>query len=231
MSRILLISDLHGNAEALKAVLEKVEYDSVLCMGDLVDYGPDPAECVEWIRGNNVPTVRGNHDNAVATHVDCGCGYKYKHLSEASRQYTWSSIGDRDMTFLKKLPMTIEITVDGMRLMLAHGSPDSFFDYIFPDTPQDQLESMTKNLDCEWLIVGHTHKPAILHTSRTTILNPGSVGQPRDGDPRASCMILDTLTKSASIIRVTYDIDATCKKIESRVPLANELIAILKRGF
>jgi predicted phosphodiesterase len=108
MSRILFISDLHANREALDAVLKNVEHDEIFCMGGLVDYGPEPAECIDWARRNGIVTVRGNHDNAVAFKVDCGCGYAYKRLSVATRDFTWSSIGDNDMKFLAGLPMLVE---------------------------------------------------------------------------------------------------------------------------
>jgi predicted phosphodiesterase len=103
--KLLLISDLHGNKEALDAVLANVKYDQVVCLGDLVDYGPDPMAVIDWVRDNKIPTVRGNHDNAVALHVDCGCGYKYKHLSEATREYTWSQITEKEEEFLMSLPV------------------------------------------------------------------------------------------------------------------------------
>ncbi len=217
--------------EALNAVLESVKYDRVVCMGDLVDYGPDPLECIDWIRGNNVPTIRGNHDNAVALHVDCGCGYTYKHLSEATREYTWASISEGEEGFLRSLPLKLELEIDGLKLMLAHGSPASFFDYINPDTPAEKLEELTAEVNADYLIVGHTHKPVILKTPKTTILNPGSVGQPRDGDWRASCMAFDTNNRTQEIIRLEYDIEATCKKIRSSMPHADELEAILRRGY
>lgn len=231
MSRILLISDLHGNLEALRAVVDNVRYDHVLCMGDLVDYGPDPAACIDWIRENRVPTVRGNHDNAVALHVDCRCGYEYKHLSIATREYSWSSLGERDLDFLARLPLTIDLDIDGISFLLAHGSPASFFDYIYPDIPQEQLDKIVEAIHQKYLVVGHTHKPAILFAKRIKILNPGSVGQPRDGDPRASCMILNTKTREAEIIRISYDMETTCHKIRSAMPHPSELEAILKRGF
>jgi predicted phosphodiesterase len=97
MARILFISDLHANREALDSVLENVGYDEVFCLGDFVDYGPEPAECIDWARRNGIVTVIGNHDNAVAFKVDCGCGYAYKHLSVATREYTWASIRPRGM--------------------------------------------------------------------------------------------------------------------------------------
>lgn len=229
--RLLLISDLHGNIEALQAILELVKYDRIFCMGDLVDYGPSPLECIDWIRSNDVLTIRGNHDNAVAFHVDCGCGYTYKHLSEATREYTWASISENEESFLRSLPLKTELEVDGLRLMLAHGSPESFFDYINPDTPPEKLDEYTAGINDDYLIVGHTHKPAILKTSKITVLNPGSVGQPRDKDWRASCMVFDTNHRTQEIIRLEYDIETTCKKIRSSMPYAEELVAILKRGY
>ncbi len=229
--KMLFISDLHANMEALKSILDNVRYDSIFCLGDLVDYGPDPAQCIDWIRRNDVLTIRGNHDNAVAYHVDCGCGYVYKHLSEATREYTWASISKGDESFLRNLPLKQEINVDGIRLMLAHGSPMSFFDYIYPDIPGEKLEEYTSGLNADYLVIGHTHKPVILKAPNTIVLNPGSVGQPRDNDRRASCMIFDTESLTQEIIRLDYDIGTTCRKIKSSMPHADELIAILKRGY
>jgi putative phosphoesterase len=229
--KLLFISDVHANIEALNAIIENVKYDDVYCLGDLVDYGPNPLECIDWIRGNNVPTVRGNHDNAVALHVDCGCGYAYKHLSEATREYTWASIGKGEESFLRGLPMTLELEADGLKLMLTHGSPASFFDYIDAGTPREKLEEYVTGLNDHYLIVGHTHKPEILKASEVTILNPGSVGQPRDKGPRASCMVFDTEMETCDIVRHEYEIDATGKKIRSSMPHARELEAILRRGY
>jgi protein phosphatase len=231
MAHLLFISDLHGNFDALNAVVAGVSYDTIFCLGDLVDYGPEPAECIDWARQNNVATVRGNHDNAVAYRVDCGCGYTYKHLSLATREYTWASLGDNDISFLKGLPLLIEKEINGVKLILAHGSPASFFDYMYPDTPEERLEEMAGDISCDYLCVGHTHKPATFHFKGMTILNPGSVGQPRDGDSRASCLILDTVTGETRVVRVMYDIEATCKKIRKAMPHASELEYILRRGY
>lgn len=230
MARILFISDIHGNLDALKAVVGGIRYDEAVCLGDLVDYGPEPAECIDWVRRNCTVTVRGNHDNAVALKVDCGCSYVYKHLSVATREYTWVSISDDDMAFLRGLPMLVEKEVDGVRLTLTHGSPKSFFDYIYPDTPAARLEELTEGIRGDYLAVGHTHKPCILRAKGMTIINPGSVGQPRDGDTRASCLLLDTSAREAGIVRFAYDIDGVCKKIRAKMPVADELEAILKRG-
>jgi putative phosphoesterase len=229
--RLLLISDLHGNKEALDAILDYVRYDSIICMGDLVDYGPDPLAIIDWIRSNNVPTIKGNHDNAVALHVDCGCGYKYKHLSEATREYTWQTITEKEEKFLAALPAGIDTDLGHLKIKAIHGSPKSFYDYIYPDTPMDKLEFMTEGISCDFLLAGHTHMPMARKTGRFTILNPGSVGQPRDNDWRTSCMVFDTTTHKPEIIRLDYDIEATIKKIKASMPQADDLNAILKRGY
>jgi putative phosphoesterase len=228
--RLLLISDLHGNKEALDAILYSVRYDRIICLGDLVDYGPDPLAIIDWIRSNNVPAIKGNHDNAVASHVDCGCGYKYKHLSEATREYTWQTIMEKEEKFLAALPTSIDTDLGHLKIKAVHGSPKSFYDYIYPATPEDKLESMTEGVSCDYLLAGHTHIPMARKTGRFTILNPGSVGQPRDNDGRASCMVFDTTTLKPEIIRLNYDIEATSKKIKASMPHADELDAILKRG-
>jgi len=120
---------------------------------------------------------------------------------------------------------------DGLKFVLAHGSPRSFFDYLYPDTPENRLEEMAGDRICDYLCVGHTHKPAKFLFKGMTILNPGSVGQPRDGDSRASCLVLDTATGETRVIRARYDIEATCKKIRYKMPHAPELELILKRGY
>lgn len=200
-------------------------------MGDLVDYGPDPLAVIDWIRSNKVPTVRGNHDNAVALHVDCGCGYKYKHLSEATREFTWKAITEKEEGFLRSLPAGIDMEIDGLKFTAVHGSPESFFDYMYPDTPSAKIESMTEGLSCNYLLAGHTHVPMVMKAGMLMLLNPGSVGQPRDGDWRASCMLFDTETQKPEIIRHKYDIETTIKKVRASMPHAEELEAILRRGY
>ena len=85
--------------------------------------GPNPLECIYWARSNNVPTIRGNHDNAVASHVDCGCSYVYKHLSEATREYTWAAISENDERFLRSLPLKLESEIDRNKVHVRPRKP------------------------------------------------------------------------------------------------------------
>ncbi|KKG13245.1 serine/threonine protein phosphatase [Methanosarcina sp. 2.H.T.1A.6] len=232
--KILLIADIHANLEALRTVLD-VPHDRAICLGDIVDYGPDPDKCIDLLQKKNIPTIRGNHDNAVAFKMDCQCGYKYKHLSIATREYTWGVLDDSRMEYLQKLPLVIKEEINGKKLFLTHASPRSMFEYIKPETPDEDILAMIADpmepVDAEFLVVGHSHIPMSRKLEDLTIINPGSVGQPRDGDTRAGCAVFDTETGDVEFFRLEYDIDAVCAKIEERMPYAEELTGILKRGY
>lgn len=228
--RILLISDIHGNKEALDSVL-KIPHDMVICLGDLADYGPSPSECIDLIMQQEIETVLGNHDAAVGSRMECGCGYKYKHLSVATRDYTWDVTTEDQMAFLRQLPFSIEKMIGGMRLYFTHGSPRSNYEYMRPDTSESDLEEMVSEIDADVLFIGHSHHPFIRKFKDMLIINPGSTGQPRDGDCRASCAVFDTTSSKAEIIRCDYDVETTCKKIQENMPNPDELITILKRGY
>lgn len=232
--RILLISDIHGNYEALQTVL-KIPHDKAICLGDIVDYGPDPDRCIDLLREKEIPTIRGNHDNAVAFQVDCRCGYRYKHLSIATREYTWKILDSSGIEYLKKLPPLIKEEIDGKKLYLTHASPRSMFDYIRPETSDEEIQAMVNEamepVEAEFLVVGHSHIPMNRKLGDLTIINPGSVGQPRDGDNRASCAVFNTENGKTEFIRREYDVDKVCAKIEDRMPYAEELAAVLRRGY
>lgn len=232
--KLLLIADIHANLEALQTVLE-VPHDRAICLGDIVDYGPDPDRCIDFLRKKNIPAIRGNHDNAVAYKVDCQCGYKYKHLSIATREYTWEILDRPRIEYLQRLPLLIKEEIHGRRLYLTHASPRSMFEYIKPETPDEDVQSMideaTEPVESEYLAVGHSHIPMNRKLGSLTIINPGSVGQPRDGDTRAGCAVFDTETGEIEFLRLEYDIDAVCAKIKERMPYAEELTGILKRGY
>ncbi|MDO9517638.1 MAG: metallophosphoesterase family protein [Methanosarcinaceae archaeon] len=227
--KLLIISDIHGNKEALDAVLE-VEHDAIVCLGDLVDYGPAPAECIDLIRRSGVRTIMGNHDNAVAFKVDCECGDTYKHLSIATREYTWEQLDDSHIEYLKGLRADMNITFKDAIVHFAHGSPRSMYEYIQPKTPNNEILEMIQNMHADVIVVGHSHIPFVRDVGGVKIVNPGSVGQSRDGDARASCAVFDTETQAVDIIRCEYDIDSVCTQIRESMPHADELIQILERG-
>jgi predicted phosphodiesterase len=166
--------------------------------------------------------------------VDCQCGYRYKHLSIATREYTWKILDRSGIEYLQKLPPLFKEEIDGKKLYLTHASPRSMFEYIKPETSDEEIQAMVNEaiepVEAEFLVVGHSHIPMKRKLGNLTIINPGSVGQPRDEDNRASCAVFDTENGKTEIIRREYDIEKVCATIEDRMPHAEELTAILRGG-
>ncbi|MEK7291194.1 MAG: metallophosphoesterase, partial [Planctomycetota bacterium] len=130
--KILVVSDIHGNLAALEAVHEKA--DVVFCLGDIVNYGPHPKACIKRIQDLTDKVVRGNHDNAVGSDVDCGCSAKYKELSDAGKIFTRTGLNEYEREFLENLPVTLNIKLDEIKFLLSHGSPGGdLYKYLRPD--------------------------------------------------------------------------------------------------
>src|SRR4051812_6340195 len=186
--RILVVSDIHGNWPALAAIDEP--YDVCLCLGDLVDYGPDPLECVRWAMEHADYTIRGNHDHGVAQGVPVVGERGYRYLTAASRPLQWPALGPEERRFLLQLPLTRRLVLDGRRYLLVHGTPrDPLDEYLMKDP--ETWAKRVQNVEADIVCVGHSHMQFNILAGRVVILNPGSVGQPRDGDPRAAYAIID----------------------------------------
>jgi predicted phosphodiesterase len=229
--RILVLSDVHGNLDALRAVLEHAgRWDAVWVLGDLVDYGPEPHEVVDAVRELSPEViVRGNHDNAVAFGVDCFCDPRIHKLSVCTREMVSLKLLSREqMEWLRSLPIRRKVSVDGRTYYVVHGSPISpLYGYIRPDMGRDKLlrqlslpparlyAGQGRLVDADAVVVGHSHIPFSIHVESVRVLNPGSVGQPRDGDPRASYAILDTKTMRFEVHRVKYDVGKVLRKLEA----------------
>ncbi len=229
--KILVISDVHGNLEALNEVV-KLPHDMVIFAGDIVDYGPRPAECIEKIKNIAFKAVRGNHDNAVASNTDCGCSPAMHNLSVISREYTKRVVSKEQIEFLKNLPLKAQFEIDSKKFFLVHASNSNpLFKYMkISDTSTEEFKKEFGDIQADFIIYGHTHFPVVIkNVVKGIIINPGSVGQPRDGDPRASCALIDTKTGNVEIKRIPYDI----KKVEKQIKEANlpkPLVTILKNG-
>lgn len=226
--KILVISDVHSNVEALKAVL-KIPHYKVIFAGDIVDYGPRPKECIKILKDVSDKMVRGNHDNAVAFNVDCRCSKKMHKLSVETRKYTKLVLNNEEVKLLRGLPLKEEFEIDNKRFFMVHASnSDPLFTYLPPSMPKEKFKEEFSNINADFIIYGHTHFPLILKdVVKGSIINPGSVGQPRDGDWRASCAIIDTETNEIEIKRVEYDIKKTEEQIR-KAHLPEELIDILE---
>ncbi len=230
MSKILIISDLHGNLEALKSALDE-KYDAIVCAGDFVDYGPDPQGVIDLSK-DFFKVVMGNHDSANAFNIDCHCSQKFHELSVETRSYFKKYI--RNLDFLRNLKMEERFEIDGLKFILVHASlVDPLYDYIFENISDDDLKKKFKNTEADVVIFGHSHHKFLRKVDKTIYINPGSVGQPRDGDWRSSLATLDTENLKVEFKRKEYEIEKTVAKIKDTglsEKTKNALIDILKNG-
>ena len=224
--RVALLSDVHANLVALEAVLAALEpVDAIWVTGDTVGYGPDPSDVLALLRERGAVLVQGNHDRAVATGE--GLDYFHDQAARAARRHReWLSAEERDV--LAALPQVR--TVDDFTL--CHGSlRDPLWEYV---TTVSAASATVERATTPFTCCGHTHLPAVFQSdggvlratvpaagrtyplARPALLNPGSVGQPRDGDPRASYAVLDTSGGTATFYRASYRIDETQRRIRAR---------------
>lgn len=208
--KIVLISDIHGNLEALNAVLrelKKIKIKNIYCLGDISDYGGSSNECIEIIRKNKITCIQGNHDLNAVTLERLEW---FNEMAQVSVKITNKLLTEKNKKFLLNLPKKLEIE----NLFLVHGSPrDYLYEYIYPDTEDDIFEELVKIAKKQIIAMGHTHTPFIKKIGNKLVINPGSVGQPRDGNNKASFCILDNKKLKAEIIRVKYDVKKAADKI------------------
>ena len=231
--KILIISDIHSNYEALCAVVDAEHtVDQIWCLGDLVDYGPQPAEVVQWMRHHAQLCVRGNHDYALAFHEDCRCGKRFRELSIATREMNRALLSHDQIAYLQLLPATEEIVVENCRFRLAHATPSGdLYRYLLPGVTDIELGAEMDGIYADVILCGHTHFPMIRKVGSKLFVNPGSVGQPRDGDPRASYAVWDDGV--VKLRRAKYDIGETIEKLRgcSLPPgMADRVARVLESG-
>jgi putative phosphoesterase len=226
--RVAIVSDLHGNWEALSSL--PIEYDELWVLGDLVNYGPNPAEVVDFVRANAAAVVRGNHDHSAGFGVSPRSSTRYRAMAQATGEFTASVLSADQKAYLRDLPLAAERTAGGCKFHLCHATPsDPLFTYCAPDAPQWQAEAKLTAADI--LLVGHTHVPFLRSVGKCEIVNPGSLGQPKNGSPRACYAVWED--GSLELRSCEYAVDATVRKIRSLpVPRAiqNDLAAVLLTG-
>jgi putative phosphoesterase len=220
--RAAVVTDVHGNLPALEAALARIEelgIDSVWCGGDLVGYGPHPNEVCRLIEERRIPTIYGNYDYAIARGLeDCGCAYRDRHdreLGERSIAWTLQHTDERSKAFMRGLPFDLRFELGDNRVRLVHGSPRKVNEYLFEDKPARTFERIAAGADCDTLVFGHTHQPWIHAYGGVLFVNCGSVGKPRDGDPRASFALLELAGGElhAAIERVEYDAEGVAREL------------------
>ncbi|GAB3719041.1 metallophosphoesterase family protein [Spirosoma flavus] len=265
--RIALFSDIHANLPALEAVLADIDSrqpDAVYCLGDLVGYNIWPNEVIATIRKRGIPTIAGNYDFGIGrSSDDCGCAYREedeKAMGKVSIAYTNKTVGDAERQYLRTLPTHIRVEFElgndpahlwqqqtPVSLLLVHGSPRRVNEYLFEDRGDRSLGRVLEGANADILCFGHTHKPFHKMVSAEAegqqtywrhAINIGSVGKPKDGDPRA-CYVILTIDESArpgsvdgvqaEFVRVAYDVEKAARAVEES-ELPDPYADMLRRG-
>lgn len=252
--RIALFSDIHANLPALEAFfadIETKELDAIYCLGDLVGYNIWPNEVVNTIKQRKIPTITGNYDFGIGRNIDeCGCAYKTdleKEMGKVSISYTNEKMGESERAYLRTLPSHIRVEYqlndDKLNLLLVHGSPRKVNEYLFEDRDEKSLLRIMEQADADILCFGHTHKPYHRIIAEESgrfrhAINIGSVGKPKDGDPRGGYVIL-TINSDGSVldkdsievefIRFDYDVEKAAKAVEDS-PLPNGFADMLRNA-
>lgn len=225
MDTVTIFGDIHANMPALEAVLSNIDkrgLSNLYCLGDLVGYGTFPNEVISAVRSRGIPTIMGNYDLGVGNDSDdCGCAYTDA-VSEAlgKRSIAWSNAHttDENKAYLRGLVDAIPLQMGKLKVMLVHGSPRKVNEYLFEDRPEKSLVRLLDMVEADVLVCGHTHKPyhRVLSDGRH-VINAGSVGKPKDGDPRAGYMSLTVNGRDVAVdfIRVAYDVETAARSIEA----------------
>jgi predicted phosphodiesterase len=239
MTTIAIFGDIHANLSALTAVLADMDARQLstrYCLGDLVGYATFPNEVTELIRASQIPTLMGNYDQGVGNDSDdCGCAYTTdadRERGERSIAWTNQQTTAENKAFLRALVPQIHFQLGRWQVLLVHGSPRKINEYLFIERSDDSLKRLFDNTNADVLVCGHTHLPyhRLLPSGRQ-VINAGSVGKPKDKDPRAGYVILQATDSELRVefVRVPYDIEKTARAIEAST-LPPEFASMLRNG-
>jgi putative phosphoesterase len=218
MTTLAVLSDLHGNLSALEAAeadLARRKVDQVVILGDLVGYLARPNRVAQRVALRMAQrgwlALAGNYDLAVVTGGDEGAERFLKPgIGDIPRQvfdWTCNKINPQIREFLSLLPGSLSFELGGAACLAVHGSPDGVRDYVFPDRPSADLSAWLEEHGASCLFMGHTHQPFVRSLPQGLVVNPGSLGKPKDGDPRPSYALVDLKRLRAEIIRLDYDLE------------------------
>ena len=210
--RLGVISDVHSNIHALRSAVEVMDaerIEKIFFAGDAVGYGANPNECCDTLRRICHRSIRGNHDEAVVTKIFSGLN-PYAH---AAANWTIGVLNESARMFLESLRPSANEVIDNRTIAMYHGSPRTMNEYVYSESAQEDILDIAK---ADLVILGHTHMPYVKEFTRGIILNPGSVGQPRDSDPHGSLAVVETDPLRCRIIRFGYPIDDAAKAIRDQ---------------
>lgn len=217
------------------ADIDSAGADLLVCGGDLVGYGARPNEVIEALRSRWIPTIMGNYDDGVGfDKTECGCAYKDPAMAALGREslaWTQAQVTEENKSYLRGLLGRLEFTAHGRKVLAVHGSPRKINEYLYTDRPEDSLARIFASEGVDIILGGHTHLPYVRRIGEGLLVNAGSVGKPKDGDPGAaySMLTIDEKGVEAAIRRVPYDVEAAARAVEES-GLPREFAAMLREG-
>lgn len=226
--KIAVISDIHGNMQALQAVMKNIKLhncDKIIGLGDYAMAGPQPVEAVDWFikakEEQGLILIQGNTDKLIADYEEGiyqAVKAKYPVMAEALKNDV-ELLNWRHKDFLRSLPNQLSLEFEGVKFLLVHGSPRKNNEDILPDTPMETVEEMTKDTDASVILCGHTHIPCGFQTTtKKTVLNVGSVGRPFTSEPQA-CYLIITIEDGKFVVQhnfVKYDNEKAAELMRER---------------
>jgi len=222
--RIAVLGDIHGNIEALKVAYGAAvaaNADKVFHLGDLGGYAPFVNDVVDFLIEHKIEGVQGNYDDAVAHDREhCGCKYENPFQAEmADISFTWTRkhSSERSKEYLKNLPFKLSFSCGSRKVVIFHATPQKNNLYWFEERPDQFFMEMAEKIEADIMIYGHTHKPYRKDIGGKVFINAGSVGKPKDGDPRTCTAIIDITDKDvkSEFLRTPYDIEKVASAITS----------------
>ncbi|MEM0139834.1 MAG: metallophosphoesterase family protein [Ferroplasma sp.] len=215
--KLLIVSDIHGNYDAISVLNEMEKYDAMVFLGDAVDYGPEPGKVLDFLKSNSSVNIMGNHDNAVLTGKSCNCSFDMLELSDYTRkEISEKLLSKNDLDFMKGFKLNYTMEFDNLKLYMVHASPYNNLDgYLFANEAEKVFRDKEFFNSYNYIMVGHTH---FMMMYRNKIINPGSAGQPRDFINMPSYAILDTDQNAITYKRFHYDNKKMLEKLKPLMP-------------
>ena len=227
--RIVIISDIHGNYEALRG-LPELHCDELWVLGDLVNYGPQPQEVIKWTQTHADEVVQGNHDHAVGYLTSPRCSPRFREMARWMQNFTIEKLAIHERIYLRQLPLFKELRRGRTKFYLCHAAPsDPLYPYYSPDSDRWIIECA--HLEADVLLVGHTHIPFVRKVEKCLVVNPGSLGQPKHGKPEACYAIWED--GNVELRSFTYPVEKCVAAIERLDPperVKRDLVEVLRTG-
>ena len=239
MKRFAVISDVHANLPALEAVLDRIkqqEVNAILNLGDFIGYGAFPGQVIERLGHPGIISIIGNYDEKVLRWEEKREAWKTRKAPQKWLAFDWAfrNLSESNKKFLQALPRKRHISAEVLRILMVHGSPASHSEHLRPATPEERFLELNRMTHASLVLCGHSHLPFVRQADATWYVNPGSVGRPDDGDPRASFAVIQVEVGNIQVehIRLEYDVERTVTAIrQAGLPEEFAQMAILGKNL